>query len=209
VVNAALIGVAGLWFRSQDNSKLLGIARPSINKRAEQQFGPYAYRSNAIQYFSMIWPLGLGLATTAGLARSAGSARAVRSLLLVLSLGVSILPLLTRSRMGAIVGTGALVGAVPLLMAARWRLGGWARWSAATLIVSALGVGLSVGWSRISYRIAKGNYFEDSGRTDLREAGWQMVQENPVFGTGSGTFATLYQLYRRNKHRHLVRANAL
>src|ERR1041385_2778082 len=31
-----------------------------MNKEAEFQFGPYAYRSNAAQYFNLLWPVVLG-----------------------------------------------------------------------------------------------------------------------------------------------------
>jgi len=41
--------------------KLLFFLEPQINELNIDQFGPYAYRSNAASYFNLIWPIGIGL----------------------------------------------------------------------------------------------------------------------------------------------------
>ena len=191
VLNAVLLGVLGLYARSRKASRLLGITKPTINRSAEQHFGPWPYRSNAVQYFSVVAPAGLALAVAGGRAPLV-----VRAAVWLGAFFVGILPLMTRSRMGALVGGGALVSAVPLLLAGAWSRSRRLALLAALGALLALGTGLLLGWERISYRIEQGAYFEDTGRATLREAGWRMAADQPWFGTGPGSFATLYQLYR-------------
>lgn len=60
-INDALLGVEGICQRLSDTNKLLWLMPTHMNKSAESQFGPYAYRANAAQYFNLVWPAALGL----------------------------------------------------------------------------------------------------------------------------------------------------
>jgi len=60
VVNGALLAMEGLIQRADGGAKLLWFMDTRINREAASQFGPYAYRSNAAQYFNMLWPAMLG-----------------------------------------------------------------------------------------------------------------------------------------------------
>jgi O-antigen ligase len=196
VVNALALGAEGLWQRGSGSARLLFRVKPRINKLPEQQFGPYAYRGNAVQYFSMIWPLGLGLWSAASRFKGTSEGAPGRLLLFASASAVGIFPLMTRSRMGAVVGTSALFAAALVLIVSHWRAGWLQRIKVGGSVLLVLAVGLMAGWSRISYRIRKGDYFADSGRTELRQGGWQMFRDHPMYGTGPGTFRTMYQWYR-------------
>src|SRR5262245_29487684 len=59
-INGGLLGMEGILQRLEGSGKLLWLIRPYHNQTAESQFGPYAYRSNAAQYFNLLWPVCLG-----------------------------------------------------------------------------------------------------------------------------------------------------
>lgn len=197
VLNGLALGAEGYWQRRSGSNKLLFRVRPAINKRVEQQFGPYAYRNNAVQYLSMIWPLGLGLWAASSRPKSPLSLPpAGRGCLLASAAAVSVFAFMTRSRTGAVVGAGAMLAAGAVLLAARWKDGWRQRLLAVGLTLAILAAGIAAGWSRISHRMRSGDYFADAGRAELRATGWRIFRENALFGTGPGTFETVYPLYR-------------
>src|ERR1051325_191877 len=59
-INGALLAAEGIPQRLEGSGKLLWLVRPRINSEAEYQFGPYAYRATAAQYFNLLWPVVLG-----------------------------------------------------------------------------------------------------------------------------------------------------
>src|ERR1039457_5301388 len=59
-LNGTLLGVEGIAQRLQGEGKLLFLVQARVNPGAESQFGPYAYRANASQYFNLLWPVCLG-----------------------------------------------------------------------------------------------------------------------------------------------------
>ena len=65
-LNGGLLAIEGIIQRLAETGRLLFFMDTRINKAAEDQFGPYAYRSNAAQYFNLVWPACLGLWCTCG-----------------------------------------------------------------------------------------------------------------------------------------------
>ena len=59
-LNGAVLGLEAILQRLNGTNKLLWLIEPRWNKTADSQFGPYAYRSNAAQYFNLLWPVCLG-----------------------------------------------------------------------------------------------------------------------------------------------------
>ena len=198
VISGFALAVVGILQRQTADGKLLWMVEPRINKAPESQFGPYAYRSNAMQYLCMLWPLGLGLWSTRRLMGDSDQEQSwPQRLLLVMSLTIAATPLISMSRAGAAVGSAGLIVAFVLILKAHWNVGKAERGRLAAAFCLAAAVGIGFGWEGLAKRFeAQG--FGDESRDALREEGWQMVKDNPVFGTGPGTFAALSQFYRKD-----------
>jgi O-antigen ligase len=203
-VNGTVLAIEGLMQRAESGNKLLWLIVPRYNQSAESQFGPYAYRANAAQYFNLLWPAVLGFwwACVSPLQRrktEENSARQNRfAVLLPCVFIMAICPLVSSSRGGAIVLAINLIMAVVILLMAQWR----SRWPAKALLLLLLtgvvGGGALLGWKALAPRMEMihQGYEEREG---LYVAGGYMARDNALFGTGPGTFETMYQLYRRSE----------
>ena len=59
--NGTLLAIQGLMQRAEGGNKLLWLVLPHYNPNThDDEFGPYAYRANAAQYFNLLWPAVLG-----------------------------------------------------------------------------------------------------------------------------------------------------
>lgn len=201
-VNGTLLGIEGILQRLEGSGKLLFLVRPHINQQALGQFGPYAYRSNAAQYFNLVWPLGLGLwwalrtrarVAVRKVARVGSGAHVMLPLMVVL---MAACPIISTSRGGAAIAVLTLIAALLVLIIAN-RGSNW-RSHLTIFLVFATVTGLAgyLGWSQLEARLnVKG---EDvlSGRGFIYANARQMVKDFPVFGAGPGSFPMVYELYR-------------
>ena len=200
-LNGVLFGIEGIVQRASGSSKLLFVAQ--VNPDGETQFGAYAYRSNAAQYFDLLWPLCLGFWWT--LHRLGGSLHKSHHLLLLCAAIMAACPIMSGSRAGAIVGAGLLLFVMVYFTVTnffssssrredrRTRLG-----TAALLglfFALALALGWYFGWDLLSARMAdiQGGF---QHREELYKSAEPMAADYPFFGTGPGTFGTVFQLYR-------------
>jgi len=202
-LNGALLGLEGVVQRVIGSNRLLWMVEPAINKTSVSQFGPYAYRSNAAQYFNLLWPVTLGLWWTYH--GSWGTIRSPRSrglgtrhhLLLSCAILMAVCPLISSSRAGAIIMVlnAGLSGTV--LLMAQWRGTLAAKVAILILLGAMVGAGLLLGWQELLPRFET---FREGllGREGLFLAGQRMAADQPVFGTGPGTFSTLYHFFRRS-----------
>ena len=202
-INGAVLGVEAIVQRASGCSKLLFLVQPHVNPGGESQFGPYAYRSNAAQYFNLLWPLCLGFWWT--LQRTGDLHGKAQHWLLLCAAIMAACPIISTSRGGALVAVGILILALVYIaftsfftFAGRARDGGF-RWRTAGLLILFLTVTLSLGWyfgwNALSPRLEQiGEGYQ--GREEMYAAAQPMVQDYPIFGTGPGTFATVFQLYR-------------
>jgi O-antigen ligase len=203
-INGTLLAIEALIQRAEGGNKLLWLVVPRINKSPTEQFGPYAYRGNAAQYFNLLWPAVLGFwwACVRSARRRRGGANPRRgnlpAVLLPCIFIMAVCPLVSSSRGGAIVLVINLLMAAVILFAAQWR----SHWTAKVVLVlvlgGAIGGGALLGWQTLAPRMEmiKQGY---AAREGLYLAGNYMAQDNAVFGTGPGTFETMYQLYRRSE----------
>jgi O-antigen ligase len=203
-VNGTVLAIQGLMQRVEGGDKLLWLIVPRYSQDAVSQFGPYAYRANAAQYFNLLWPAVLGFwwACVSPLRRrktEENSARQNRlAVLLPCVVIMAICPVVSSSRGGSIVLAINLIMAVVILLMAQWR----SRWTAKVLlfllVAGVVGGGTLVGWKTLAPRMEmiQGGY---AGREGLYIAGRYMARDNALFGTGPGTFETMYQLYRRSE----------
>ena len=202
-INGAVLGIEGIVQRASGSSKLLFLVQPRVNPEGLSQFGPYAYRSNAAQYFNLLWPVCLGFWWT--LQRTGGLRGKAQHWLLLFAAIMAACPIISTSRAGALVAAGILILALLYLagtsffsFAGRAQDGSF-RWGTAGLLVLFLTVTLSLGWyfgwNSLAPRmeqIGEGYQY----REEMYVAARPMTQDYPLFGTGPGTFGTVFQLYR-------------
>lgn len=195
IVNGFLLAVVALLQRLDGTNKLLWLVKPHINQTAIAQFGPFAYRSNGLQYLALIWPLALGCWSMLSHAQRqetlVGSGR--RAGMLFCGLTLAICPLLWQSRLSLAVDIiSVLIVSVILYKShppTRRRLvflGG---------LSGILALGLTLNWQSLTARFAKDGWHSRE-RLELIHAGIAMFRENWLFGTGPGSFASQYFLYR-------------
>lgn len=194
-INAALVGLAGLLQRIDGTNKLLWLVEPDINKDSISQFGPYAYRANAAQYFNLVWPVALGLWLTYFRQRHFCQ-RTHYNILLPILIILILCPIFSNSRGGALVTAGSLLFFFVILSYSRWG-GTWRGKSGLFLVLgAALLIGMLFSWEHLAPRFSR---IEEGfqSREVLLITGRKMLDHNMVFGTGPGSFANLYQFYMR------------
>jgi O-antigen ligase len=204
-LNGTLLGVEGIAQRLQGAGKLLFLVRPRVNPGADTQFGPYAYRANASQYFNLLWPLCLGFWWT--LNRSLGSKRKAHHLILAGCAIMAACPIISTSRAGALITVGIVALAALSLSATHFLLAAQQPQDRRTrqftlaclflFFIGALALGFALGWKTLKPRMAHlSEGFET--REAMYEAARPMAADYPLFGTGPGTFETVFgQLYRK------------
>jgi O-antigen ligase len=188
---------------------LLWLIQPYFNTTAEVQFGPYAYRSNAAQYFNLLWPACLGFwwilrleyrRSPRAQSRMGGGPHVM---LLPCAVLMAAAPIISTSRGGALVAGAALVLAWIALMIAN-RRGRWLmRFGLATVFVSTISLGVYLGSEKLVPRLQLVFSDDLSGRGQIYRNARQMVLDYPVFGTGPGTFPWVYHLYRADEQQVL------
>jgi hypothetical protein len=202
-INGAVLGVEAIVQRVSGSSKLLFLVQPRVNPDGISQFGPYAYRSNAAQYFNLLWPVCLGFWWT--LQRPGGRRGQAHHWLLLCAAIMAACPIISTTRGGSLVAAGILILALGYIVGTSlFSFGGRARegsfrWGTAGLLALFLTVTISLGWyfgwGALSPRMEQiGEGYQ--GREEMYAAAQPMTQDYPLFGTGPGTFATVFQLYR-------------
>ncbi|TAK99801.1 MAG: hypothetical protein EPO07_10550, partial [Verrucomicrobia bacterium] len=92
-LNGALLGFEGIAQRIEGSGKLLFLVTPHVNQEAIAQFGPWAYRANASQYFNLLWPVCVGFWWT--LHRARGFRKAAHHTLLLCATIMAACPIIS------------------------------------------------------------------------------------------------------------------
>ena len=204
-LNGGLLAVQGMVQRWSGTGQLLWLVEPRVNKGAETFFGPYAYRSNAAQYFNLVWPVCLGFWWT--LQQRWGFRRWGHQVLLLSAALMAACPVMSGSRGGALVTWGllGLSGAIlllsPALLRARARLSPLASLItyalACLFLAGSLWLGVRLGWPTLEPRMVE---LEEGYalREGMFETARQIAADYPALGTGPGSFEAVFQLYRRS-----------
>lgn len=202
-VNGLLLGIEGIVQRMLGSNQLLFLIQPRVNPEGITQFGPYAYRSNAAQYFNLLWPV--CLAFWWQLQRSGGARRGWYHLLLVCAATMAACPFISSSRGSALTAAAMLLLAVgyliftnlPFLHARQSsnQNSGKTAFLLTLFLFGALGLGWYFGWDKLEPRLTQLGEGYD-GREEMYAAARPMTREYPWFGTGVGTFATAFRFYR-------------
>jgi O-antigen ligase len=206
-VNGGLLGVEGIAQRLEGSGTLLFLVRPRVNPTAVSQFGPYAYRANAAQYFNLLWPVCLGFWWT--LNRSLAPTRKGHHLILVCCGIMAACPIISTSRGGALVTVGIIALAALVLVTSNFPLAAHRQpdrrkrtITSAGLVLffgGALALGFALGWKTLKPRMAHLSQ-GFAGREQMYYLARPMAADYPLFGTGPGTFETVFQLYRPSTH---------
>jgi O-antigen ligase len=196
-INGALLGFQGLLQRVDGGAKLLWLMETRLNREATSQFGPYAYRSNAAQYFNLLWPAMLGFWWWLELrCREIHRFSSRHRLLLPLVVLVAICPLVSLSRAGAAVAVMNAVGVGSIILIS-WR-GSRSRvaWRLGFIVMAVAGVAYFFNGEALARRFASSSKNFLAGRESIYQTAWKIQADFPIFGTGPGTFEPVFQLYR-------------
>jgi O-antigen ligase len=197
-----LAGLEGIVQRLAGSDKLLFLVQPRYNTEGVDQFGPYANRNNAAEYFNLVWPVCAGLAwltaRSAKRARQNGQRRPGNAHVW-LTLGAvvtGVCPLMSSSRGGALVSLAMVTVVLAVMLVIPRRVPARNKIGLGLLFAAALQGAVVLGWDNLEARLE--NIFTDdlSGRLALYKDAAAMARDYPVLGSGAGTFASLYYLYR-------------
>ncbi len=200
-INGGLLAIEGIIQRLEGSGRLLFLVHPRVNPAAVTQFGPWAYRANAAAWFNLLWPVCLGFWWT--LHHQARHSKPNHHWLLLCALLMAACPIISTSRGGALIALCLLtLASLYLLISTRFlhrSRRAWHSLPACALVVlfavGSLGIGLKLGWKTLGPRMA-----ELRSGAQLREEMYKnarpMADDYPVYGTGAGTFGTVFQLYR-------------
>ena len=152
-INGAALGAEGIIQRLEGSGRLLFLIKPVINPGAEAQFGPYHYRSNAIQYLNLVWPVTLGFwwwlqRITVRKTRRDGA----RHGLLLCAAIMAACPIISSSRAGALTGMALLALTVAILISGK-RTDGLAKLAVLGVFGLALAGGAYLGWQSLNPRL--------------------------------------------------------
>jgi hypothetical protein len=201
-LNGAILGIEGILQRFSGTNKLLWLVEPVFIRVAYAQFGPYSYRSNAAEYFNLLWPVTLGFWWCLGqekrMSRFSGErlGSGASILLLPCTVIMAACPIISISRGGAFVAMGQMIGAMALLLGTSKHVPLRHRLGVAAIFISALALVTGLGWSPLVERLKLMDKDELGGRVEIYRNSQQMLEDYPVFGSGPGTFSSVYQYYR-------------
>jgi hypothetical protein len=199
-ISGGLLGLEGIIQRLSGSTKLLFLITPEFHKEAQEQFGSYAYRASAVQYFNLLWPVCLGFWWTSS--RSSGGRHVTSHLLLACAAVMAACPVIASARGAALMDLALLPIATSTLML--WPIFGYTdptqiRTRSTVLLlvffISALTLGLGLGWKQLLPRLDN-LAFGLHERERLYDCARRIAADYPWFGTGPGTFEKVFQLYR-------------
>jgi len=195
-INGALLALEGILQRVDNTSKLLWLVEPRINKTAEAQFGPYAYRSNGAQLLNLIWPMAVGLwwALQRSVERSKRKHTA-HHLLLPGAMLMAAGAIISLSRGGVIIAVAGVCASILVIMMANRRGNLKVKFGIAGLAFGTLGLAAFANWGDLRRRFETVMTDELSGRFRLFDIAKSIFRDYPIFGTGPNTFDPVSQLY--------------
>jgi hypothetical protein len=198
-VNGFAIAVQGVLQRLSGSSELLWI-RESWWKRAAACFGPFSYRGNAAEYLNLLWPIALGfwLLMSRERRRKMGSSRLFTDgpelLLIPITLVMIAASVVTLSRGGAAVAFGILVVIAVFFLLQR-NVSKAKRIGVAVFFLMTVGTVTYLGSDALRKRYAA-HGTDLTGRAEIYRTSKLIANDYPKFGTGAGSFRSVYHLYR-------------
>jgi O-antigen ligase len=202
-VNGGILGLEAIVQRLNGTAHLLFVMPTHDNTQALSQFGPFAYRSNAAQYFNLLWPVSLGLwwslerAARRGWCDSRAFGLRSRHLILASAMIMAACPMISASRVGAVVAVINLAVAAVVLWSAQHKEERKTKAGIVVAVALVLGFSAWAGWDKLGPRFEKGEFETGlESRNSIYDMARPMADDCPLFGTGPATFEPLFQLYR-------------
>lgn len=201
-LTGSLVGLEGIVQRLAGSNKLLFLVQPRFNQGTEAQFGPYANRNNAAEYFNLLWPVCAGLAFLSAQAASRDRREGLRlrghahRWLAVGAVLMGTCPLIASSRGGSLIALGMLPVALVVMLAIPRAVSIGGKIGLGLLFVAAIQVAVVLGWEALEPRFEDAFVDDLSGRLAAYKNAEGMARDYPLLGSGAGSFASLYYLYR-------------
>jgi len=105
-------------------------------------------------------------------------------------------PVISISRGGAVIAAGGMLVCLTAMLFSH-RKASWLVKSGVILLFAAMaGLGLNLGWDKLEPRLKSISMDNWSNRSEIYRNSQQMAKDFPLFGSGPGSFAAIYQLYR-------------
>ena len=198
VANGALVAFEGILQRTSGTAKLLWFQPTHDNAMASAQFGPYAYRANAAQFFNLLWPAALGLwwhlqARGTEAARKTQHHHWLIPCMMLLVAG----SLISMSRGGVAVAL-VQMGACGCLLFVSARYQWPARLGIMLLFTITVAAAWYLGGQQLADRLRDTAANPLFGREETYRLAARMVGDYPWFGVGPGAFESVFQLYRNS-----------
>lgn len=192
-VNGALVALEGIIQRNAGTAKLLFFMPTRDNPTAAAQFGPFAYRANAAQFFNLIWPAALA-AWWQWQSRPKRRSQAHHGILpCVMLLATGSLVSLSRGGVGI---TLLQLAACGLVLVGSGYFRPAARLGLILVFAATVAAAAYFGWDELAPRLQAADPL--SGRSETYQLAARMAQDYPWFGIGPGAFGSVFQLYRNS-----------
>jgi O-antigen ligase len=145
----------------------------------------------------MIWPLALAFWWALNQQRKNKIGAGSDFLLLLFTGLILAAPMIASSRGGVAIAAAQMLGVIAIFGYSFRKAGWWRTLLVAGLLFSVAGAASALNWKRLQARLSENTYNTLGGRTVIYENSKQILEQYPVWGTGPGTFGTIYQLYRK------------
>jgi hypothetical protein len=194
-INAALVAIEAILQRQSGTAKLLWFMPTRDNPTAAAQFGPYAYRANAAQFFNLIWPVALAVwwQRHSQYERRTQAYHWLLPCIMILIIG----PLVSLSR-GGVAVTVLQLCACAFVVLAGGKFTNASRFGLLLALVATLGVAIYLGWDQLAPRLRDSAADPLSGRGATYQLAARMTEDYPWFGIGPGAFGSVFQFYRNS-----------
>jgi hypothetical protein len=193
--NGALVALEGIIQRNSGTAKLLWIMPTRDNPNAAAQFGPYAYRANAAQFFNLIWPAALAVWWQRQFQAERRTQTHHWLLPSVMLLMAGSLVSLSR---GGVAVTLLQLGACGMLFLFGGKFGLGAKLGILAMAVMTVGAATYLGWEQLAPRLRDAGGDLLSGRAETYRLAERMTDDYPWFGVGPGAFGSVFQFYRNS-----------
>ena len=201
VLNTLGLSLVGVLQKLDGTKNLLWIMPWGKDTTLEMPFGPFLYRTNAAQYFNLIWPVALGFwwvlrhrALESRPNLPLGSDASVTLLPITGILAAS--PAVALTRGGTILSVLLLLVSTVIFVTGRTRLRPTTRIGLGITLGGAILLALVVAGNDLRARFERRDYATLNGRTQMAAVGYRMAGDFRWLGSGPETIPAIYHLYR-------------